>query len=772
MRIPSTARISAGSARHPWRTIGIWLALLVASVVFAAVFLADALTTDVELLDNPESVQGENLLAERMGYETPLTETIVVSSDSLTVDDPEFKQVVDKVFAQLGAQTELVDQDPARTVNYYVVIEASDPAIAEQAAELVSEDRSTLLIPVTLIGEADDVQELADLYVDALHEQATDAVTVNSVGDMTTNETFNTIAEEDLQRAELVGLPIALIVLIVVFGALVAALIPVGMALAGVAIATGLAALIGTRFELSFFITNMITVIGLAVGIDYALFVIERYREERRHGRSKLEAIEVTGGTATKAVVFSGLTVVFALIGLFLMPNSIFRSLGLGAILVVMVSVAAILTLIPALLSLLGDRIDWPRGRDYDAMDHVQAIHAEEAEQQHGFWGRAAHLVMAHPWPALVMGAGILIALTIPFFSMNTGFAGVESLPESDVKDAFVLLEDKFTVGRLAPVDFVIDAPKNAESEAATNALAEQIASEPGVSEVGPVAWNDAGDLAHIQATLTTSANDEASYDVIRHLRSDSIPSAFPAEYGQVLVSGETAGNVDFIETTNTWTPRVFLFVLGLSFLLLMVAFRSIVVPATAIVMNLLSVGAAYGVLVLVFQRGHLTGLLGFNQAPVIEAWIPIFLFCVLFGLSMDYQVFLLSRIREYYDQTGKNRESVAHGVESTARIITGAALIMVVVFLGFSTGRMIFMQQVGFGLAVAIMLDATIVRTILVPAVMRILGTWNWYLPSWLEWLPDLRIEGSAAPVVERSRQQAAGGTQPAMGEVRTAGD
>ncbi|MCO5220206.1 MAG: MMPL family transporter [Thermomicrobiales bacterium] len=272
-----------------------------------------------------------------------------------------------------------------------------------------------------------------------------------------------------------------------------------------------------------------------------------------------------------------------------------------------------------------------------------------------------------------------------------------------------------------------------------------------------PVVWNDAGDLALLQATLTTSPNDEASYDEIRRLRNEVIPAAIPSDQGTVYVTGQSAGNLDFIETTTTWTPRVFFFVLGLSFLLLLVAFRSIVVPATAIIMNLLSVGAAYGVLVLVFQRGHLTGLLGFDRAPTIEAWIPIFLFCVLFGLSMDYQVFLLSRIREYYDQTGNNRESVAHGVESTARIITGAALIMVVVFLGFSTGRLVFLQQVGFGLAVAIFLDATIVRTVLVPAVMRILGDWNWYLPKWLEWLPDLRIEGTPM----ESEPQAAGGTR-----------
>ncbi|MCA9860264.1 MAG: MMPL family transporter, partial [Thermomicrobiales bacterium] len=458
--VPSTAGISASSARHPWRTVGIWLVLLVLGGLFSGLFLSDALTTNVELLDNPESIQGSNLLEERMGYEMPLTETIVVSSDSLTVDDPEFKQVADQVFAQLAGLTELVDQDPGKTVNYYQLAAVEDPDIAAQAEQLVSEDRSTLLIPVTLLGDADQVSEAAETYIDAIDAQGTEAVSVASVGDLTTNETFNTVSEEDLIRAEIVGLPIALIVLMVVFGAVVAALIPVGMALAAVAIATGLAALVGMRFELSFFITNMISVIGLAVGIDYALFVIERYREERRHGRPKFEAIHVAGGTATKAVVFSGLTVVFALIGLFLMPNSIFRSLGLGAILAVLVSVAAILTLIPAILALLGDRIDWPRRRNYDALDHEKVIRAERAEEQHGFWGRAAHLVMARPWPALVLGAGILLILAFPVFSMKTGFAGVESLPESDVKDAFILLEEKFTTGRLSPVDIVIDAPR------------------------------------------------------------------------------------------------------------------------------------------------------------------------------------------------------------------------------------------------------------------------------------------------------------------------
>ncbi len=768
MFVPSTSAISASSARHPWRTIGVWLILLVLGLTSTGLFLSDGLTTAVRMLNNPESVQGATLLDERMGDSTPLTETIVLTSDSLTVDDPQFKQVADQVFAELASLDTLVDQDPTKTINYYLAAAFPNPAVQAQAEALVSEDRSALLIPVALLGDEDQTGKQAERYIEALESAATDTVQVKSVGDMTVAHAFNTISEEDLVRSELFSLPIALIVLVLVFGAVVAALVPLGMAMTSVAVATGIAALIGQKFELSFFITNMISGIGLAVGIDYALFVIERYREERKRGRNKLESIEVAGGTATKAVVFSGLTVVFALVGLFLMPTSIFRSLGLGAILAVLVSVAAILTLIPAIIGLLGDRVDWPRHRHYDAMDHAKVIAEEEAEQRHGFWGRAAHVVMARPWPALIVAVAILLALASPFLSLKTGFAGAESLPKSDAKDAFVLLEDKFTAGRLSPIQIVIDA-KQSDSAEAVAALEQVLANDDALASTQPIVWNDAGDLGVIRATLRTAPNDEASYTEIRRLRNTVIPSVFPEAVGQVLITGQSALNVDFIDMTSEWTPRVLLFVLGLSFLLLMVAFRSIVVPATSIIMNLLSVGAAYGVLVLVFQRGHLTGLLGFQQTPVIEAWIPVFLFCVLFGLSMDYQVFLLSRIREYYDLTGKNRESVAHGVESTARIITGAAMIMVVVFLGFTTSRLVFLQQMGFGLAVAIFLDATIVRTILVPAVMRILGHWNWYLPKWLEWLPDLRIEGTPADVrrgTDGGQPVELGGAQPVAGK------
>ncbi len=303
----------------------------------------------------------------------------------------------------------------------------------------------------------------------------------------------------------------------------------------------------------------------------------------------------------------------------------------------------------------------------------------------------------------------------------------------------------KTAVGVIAPVEFVIDAPRAADSESAIEALRSDLATDPVfVVDDYAVTWNAENDLAHVTVPMTIDGTSPEAVDEVDRLRNDVVPRIFGAVEGEVFVTGETAFNADFFELVDDWTPIVFLFVLGLSFILLLVVFRSIVVPIKAILMNLLSVGAAYGLIVLVFQEGYLVDFFGFEQTPTIEAWIPIFLFCVLFGLSMDYHVFLLSRIREHYDLTGRNRESVAVGLHSTARIITGAALIMVAVFSGFAAGRLVMLQQVGFGLAVAVLIDATIIRTIVVPSAMALLGDRNWYLPSWLQWLPDLRVEGS----------------------------
>jgi RND superfamily putative drug exporter len=429
---------------------------------------------------------------------------------------------------------------------------------------------------------------------------------------------------------------------------------------------------------------------------------------------------------------------------MFLIPTTIFRSLGAGAILVVIAAVAATLTLVPALLSLLGDRIDWPRHHTYDAKT-VAAQEIYDHETIHaGFWGRVTRVVMARPVVSVLLAAGLLIALAVPYFDMHRGQAGVESLPESDVRTAYELLIRDFPAGRLAPVEVVVDALRTDAVDAAITQLAASMATDPLFGPAEAAQWNDAGDLALLRVPLTVDASSLEAEDAVASLRDTLIPASFGGTGATVLVAGAPAENADFESLLTDYTPIVFAFVLGLSFLLLMVAFRSLVVPIKAILMNLLSVGATYGVLVLVFQKGYLHNIFGFQQTPTIENWVPIFLFCVLFGLSMDYHVFLLSRIREHYDQTHNNRESVAVGLQSTAKIITGAALIMVAVFAGFASGTLVMFQQMGFGLAVAVILDATVVRSVLVPATMALLGDRNWYLPSWLTWLPDLRVEGT----------------------------
>ncbi|MGH2560391.1 MAG: MMPL family transporter [Thermomicrobiales bacterium] len=750
MSLFSTAGLARASARRPWTVLVTWLFIIVASGVISAQFLSGALTTDTEFLNEPESIKGFDLMDERMGLDDPLTETVIVTSESASVDDPAFQQVVQDVTADLRT-LEVVNTDQAETFNYYEAMNAPLPAARAAAAALVSEDRHSTIIPVTLAGEMEDVTDGTDSFLDVLSGHSTEAVHVTSVGDLSINEEFNTIAEEDLAQAELFGIPIALLILVVVFGALVAAGIPILLALASIAVAFGLTAVIGQIWELSFFITNMITMIGLAVGIDYALFIVERYREERRQGREKLDAIEIAGSTASKAVLFSGMSVAFALLGLFLIPTSIFRSLGLGAILVVLVAVLAMLTLIPAMLSLLGDRIDWPRRRG--GRRKAEGVSTRTTAPSNGFWARVSRVVMGHPVISVVLSVVILGTAALPYFDMNTGFAGVETLPEGDAKDAYLLLERDFSAGRLAPVDVVIDARPGPEVDQGIARLNEALAADPIYGEIAAPRWSENDDLALVELTLATNPNDQTAYDAVERLREEIVPLAFAGVPVEVYVTGDTAFNADFFDLVSGWTPIVFALVLGLSFILLMMAFRSIVVPAKAIVMNLLSVGAAYGLMVLVFQKGYGASLLGFQETPTIEAWIPIFLFCVLFGLSMDYHVFLLSRIREHYDQTGRNRESVAAGLQVTGKIITGAALIMVAVFVGFSLGRLVMLQQVGFGLAVAVLLDATVVRSILVPAAMSLLGNVNWYLPSWLRWIPDLRVEGAppaATPVAE----------------------
>jgi RND superfamily putative drug exporter len=725
----STEGLARASARRPWWVLGVWAVLLVLAGI-AAPRLGDALTSTADFINKPESVRGEQLLEDRLRGPRPYTETVIVRSETATVDDPAFREAVERVTNQVASLGGIV----ASAINTY---QSGIP-------QLVSEDRHTTIIPVTLAGDIEEAGKNAPDYIAAVEAANTDPnFEVLTVGSASLNEEFTHISEEDLQKGEGIGLPVALIILIVVFGAVVAALLPVALALVSIAVSVGIVALVGLQYDLSFFIVNMITMIGLAVGIDYALFVVERYREERRRGRPKTEAISVAGGTASRAVFFSGLTVMLALGGMFLVPTSIYRSLSLGAIVVVAVSVLATLTMIPALLSLLGDRIDWPRRRKYDAATVVAQDQYDHETIHKGFWGRITRVVMGRPVISVVLSIGLLVLCTLPYLRIELGANGASSLPEGNAKTAFGILSEDFAAGLIAPVEIVVDgdvADPRVQTGIDQLVTALQQDGEFGPATVQP---NEAGDLALISVPLTIAPDGVEAQEAIRRLRNDIVPAAFSGAPAEVLVAGEQAFNLDFFDLAEEYTPIVFAFVLGLTFVLLLLAFRSIVVPVKALLMNLLSVGAAYGLLVLVFQEGVGASWFGFQQVETIEAWLPLFLFSILFGLSMDYHVFLLSRIKEHFVLTGRNSESVAVGLQSTGRIITGAALIMVVVFGGFAAGRLVMLQQAGFGLAIAVLLDATIIRSVLVPASMALLGDWNWYMPKWLTWLPDLRIEG-----------------------------
>ena len=716
--------IAHASARKPKSTIGLWVLAVIVAGWLASSLLGSALTTEMNYTNEPESVRADRLLEERLRGERRAIELVVIRAQDATIEDAAFRRLATGMEADVAALPDDVVEQVAS------VFSTNDPS-------LVSEDRDTALIRVVMAGSLDEAQDNIEQLHDVTIDREIAGFDLYAAGDATMNQDFTELSERDLQKGEAFGMPIALIVLLVVFGAVVAAFVPIVLAIMAIAVAIGITALMGVWFDFSFFVVNMITMMGLAVGIDYSLFIVSRYREERAHGRDKMDAIGVASGTAGRAVFFSGMTVVLALLGMMLIPTTIFRSLATGAILVVLASVTASMTLLPAVLSMLGDRID---------KGHIPFLQRTRrpAADGGGFWDRAARRVMRHPVISVVLAGGLLIAAALPVFGMETGFSGVSTMPDGvQSKRAFEVLSQEFAGGQAQPVEIVVDGDITDPSVgAAIDDLQRRLGAD-GVFGETFVQANDGNDLALISLPLQADPSGDQATDAVKRLRDEHIPAAFDGVTADVPVGGWTAFGVDFFDLTDTYTPIVFVFVLGLSFVLLTLVFRSLVVPAKAIVMNLLSVGAAYGLIVLVNQKGYLADFFGFQQVDVIEAWLPLFLFSVLFGLSMDYHVFLLSRIRERYEQTGDNTEAVVFGVRSTAGIITGAALIMVAVFSGFAAGEMASMQQTGFGLAVAVLIDATIVRTVLVPASMRLLGRANWYLPSWLEWLPKLRVEG-----------------------------
>jgi uncharacterized membrane protein YdfJ with MMPL/SSD domain len=721
------SRLVTTSARHPWRTIAVWAAAVLVAVFGIVTLLGGALTTEGNPTNNPQSQRAADVIDQSFppNAGAALTDIVVVRSPRYTVDSPQFRALV------RGLASDVRRADGIASVRTY--LDARDPS-------LVTTDRHATM--VQFAAASDD--GIDDVVAAVERADASPAFAAAVTGQKTLDRDFNELSQSDLQNGELrVGLPAALIILLLVFGAVVAGFVPLMITLPSIAVALGLVAALAHAFELSVFVINMLTGMGLALAIDYSLFVVSRFREERGRGREKLDAISASAATANRAVVFSGTTFVIAMFGMLIVPSSIMRSLAVGAIVVGIVSVAASATLLPALLGVLGDGVDRLR------IPLIGSRSVEAANPEGRFWGAIVRAVLRRPGLSLALSVALLLAAASPIFGMHVGTSGATALPDRfESKRGFAALQRDFPAATSDPVEIVVaDGATQPDARQALTRLRATLAADPRFGR-GEIDRSVDGRVALLSVPIKGDPSGDDAVSAVRDLRSTIAPDAFRNTHADVLIGGTTSENIDYFDSVIGPAPWVIALVLALTLVFLTVVFRSLVVAGTAVALNLLSVGAAYGLLVLVFEHGVGAGVLGFDQVDTIEAWVPLFLFSVLFGLSMDYQVFLLSRIRERYDDSGDTTDAVTFGVASTARVITGAALIIVAVFAGFASGELIMFQQMGFGVAAALLIDATIIRSIVLPSAMKLLGAWNWYLPRWLDWLPQLQVEGVARDV------------------------
>lgn len=718
MTIGFTGRIAMASATRPWLTIGAW-AIGLGMAILAAGSLGDSLVQEDRSLVATESGTADDINRAAQGITAQeATETIIVTSDTYTFTDPSFQQAIATAAERVASLDGVVSVDR--------------PTLRRPAP--ISASGHTALLTATLsVGHPDG---LGASLNDTTEGMGLTGFTVYAYGDASAAAAFDDLASDSLLRGEMIGIGAAIVILVIVFGAFGAAGLPLLVALVSIVTAVGATAVVGRAFDLSFFVLNMITMMGLALGIDYSLVIVQRFREELAHGRSVNEAVALAGNTATRAVLFSGATVLISLAGLLVVPSTLMVSLGSGAMIVAVFAVACALTLLPAVLKLLGPRIN--RGR----------LPGSHPGAEPRVWTAMARGVMRRPLVGTIAGLTVLLVLATPALSMRLANAGTAALPDGlPFKQATELLAHDFGYGQASTLVVVDDA---AGARTHVEALAAAIESEPAFAETA-LTWE--GDVALITTKDVYDAADARAERAIQDLRSRVIPAAFTGTQARAYVTGDQAATMDFTKLITDSAPWVALIVLGTSMLLLLTTFRSLTIALTAIVLNVLSTGAAYGVLVAVFQFGWATDLLGMPKVGGIAPWVPLFLFAVLFGLSMDYHVFLLSRIKERHAATGDTRDAIAFGLSRTGALITGAALIMVAVFAGFALGDIVEFNQMGLGLAVAVILDATVVRTLLVPSLMALLGERNWYLPRWLAWLPQWQVEGTSVQDKEPER-------------------
>jgi RND superfamily putative drug exporter len=736
---PWTARVAGWSARHRWPVAGLWFVLTIG--IFVASLLAGG-TRSVEAVSNDERAKYEageayviwNAANPATGQAEPASQQflLVVSSADRTVDDPAFAADIAAITARLAAI-----QSPVAGVQGPAILELVDPTKAPPTAGLVSPDRTTVRIVGQVAGDGPTLDERLEPVpvVIAEIQAAYPTYRIHALNNRLANEEINTLITGGLDDSLRLTIPLTFLILLLAFGAAVAAVIPLVLAVTSLLAAFGILGLYSqTISAVSPYASQLVVLIGLAVAVDYSLFMLTRFRTERRHGRTKLAAIDVASNTAGRAVFFSGLAVMISIGGLFLLDDSLFRSMAVGTIAVIFAAVVGSLTFLPATLAILGDGVNRLR----------LPIVSRSGEEGSGLWAVVVRAVMRRPVVSAIMPALLLIVVALPVARLHMGQADFTSFPDSlDSVQAVNVLNEKWPTGSDLELSVVVTRGDEAPTKAAIEKMSAAALAIPGLSGPPKILTSKDGHAAFVSYVMSGGGNDIRNQDIVRTVRTSVVPTAFAGLTGvRVLVTGDAAYTLDIVDFYARGMPLVMAFVLALSFALLLVAFRSIVIPIKAIILNLLSTGAAFGLLVLVFQDGWLHEQLGFKPGP-IEAFVPVFIFTILFGLSMDYHVFILTRIKEARDHGLSSNEAVARGIAITSGTITSAAAIMVVVFAVFVTLELTIIKQLGFGLAVAVFLDATIVRSVLLPATMRLLGEWNWWLPSWLGWLPHVTIEG-----------------------------
>ena len=731
-------RAGRWSARHKKTAIIGWLAFVILTFQLGAM-AGTKNPTNADRFDG-ESRQAQTILDDAgfPGSEDAAGEMVLVQSKTKSVKDPAVQAAIKDVERAVAAQPNVTElQSP---------LDGKAP---------VSKDGRAALVQFEIKGEAADAVEKIPPVMTAVERVADKhpELTVEQYGSASFQKSWDDTMGAEESRSHMLSFGVTLLILLLTFGALLVASVPIVLALTAVLSSMGLLALASQLLPADATAVSAITLIGLAVAVDYSLFYVRREREERAAGRDKLDAIDIAAATSGRAVLISGITVIVAMAGMLLTGNTTFMSLGLGSILVVAVAVLGSLTVLPATLALLGNKLE--KGR----IPFLGRKRAQAGESR--IWGWLIAKVSRRPVVALVVAGGALLALSVPALSMQTKLPDMEDYPKSVSAIAtYKKIQKVFPAQAAGEVVVVkaadVNAPKVQDGIDAFLASAKQDRQIEGPIEVEV---NPSHTVATLTVGLPGKGSDSTSLAALDNLRDRLIPSTLEKVSGVTAVTNGTASSTaDFNQVMKTKTPLVFAFVLGLAFLLLLVTFRSIVIPIKAILLNLLSVGASYGVLKLVFQDGHGEKLLGFESNGAITSWLPLFLFVILFGLSMDYHVFILSRVREAWKRGMSSEDAVSHGIRTTAGTVTAAAFVMVLVFAVFATQSGLDMKQMGVGLAFAILIDATIIRGVLLPASMKLLGDWNWYLPRWLEWLPELDHEGGGAEKPRRERPSLGG--------------